>query len=97
MGRRRKEDIINNADLTMGGVFPIKPVKNDKLEQMNQQARERHKSYGQLQAELYSGQIEFTYAGNELKTVRERLRKKKLAENAAKPKKRGRPKKIVKE
>ena len=107
MGRRKKSDIPEGntpEEALYTAIFGQKPKeqkKLDRIEEMNKEARQSHLTYGQLQAQKLSSQIEFSnrYVINDgLKTVRERMQEKAAIEEAERlasenTAKRGRPKK----
>ena len=86
MGRRRKEDEAKTI-FCNSAVTPALNRNEDTLAKMSVEARNQHMSYGQLQAKNYASRTDFSVKavlGDELKTIKERLREKEEAEKSAK-------------
>ncbi len=86
MGRRRKEDETKTI-FCNGAVAPTLNKNEDTLTKMSVEARNQHMSYGQLQAKNYASRTDFSVKavlGDELKTIKERLREKEEAEKSTK-------------
>lgn len=81
MGRRKKEDTTDMIYCN-GSLAPAPQRDIDNLAQMSIEARNKHMSYGQLQAQKFSEQIDFSIGvtlKDQLKTVREILEEKEEA------------------